>query len=176
MTPFEEVYGKNISSIISYMPGVSKVHEVEKHLTVREAILHTLKDNLVLAQNHMKKQVDQGRSKCRFVEGDQVFLRLQPYKKNSLKDKHYQKLDPKFYGPYAILKCVGPVTFQLTLPNDSKLHRVFHVSYLKKVIGTKCKTQTCLPELDEEGSIWLHPKNYWTNVNVVSVSAPSEKC
>ena len=26
------------------------------------------------------------------------------------------------------------------------------------MIGTKCQTQTSLPELDEEGSIWLHPQ------------------
>jgi hypothetical protein len=32
------------------------------------------------------------------------------------------------------------------------------VSFLKKFIGTKCQTQTNLPELDEEGSIWLHPE------------------
>jgi hypothetical protein len=55
----------------------------------------------------MKQQVDQGHSEHQFAEGDQVFLRLQPYKKNSLKDDHFQKLVPKFYGPYTILKHVG---------------------------------------------------------------------
>jgi hypothetical protein len=58
---------------------------VEENLVVREAILHTLKDNLVMAQNHMKKQADHGRFECQFVEEDQVFLRLQPYKNTSLK-------------------------------------------------------------------------------------------
>jgi hypothetical protein len=38
-----------------------------------------------MAQNHMKQQADQGHSEHQFEEGDQVFLRLQPYKKNSLK-------------------------------------------------------------------------------------------
>jgi hypothetical protein len=51
-------------------------------------------------KNCMKQQEDQGRSECQFVEGDQVFLQLQPYKKTSLKDDHCQKLVPKFYGPY----------------------------------------------------------------------------
>ena len=64
---------------------------------------------------------------------------------------------PKFYGPYTVLKHVGQVAYQLALPNHFKLHLVFHVSCLKKVIGTKCQTQTNLPELDEEGSIWLQP-------------------
>ena len=76
MTPFEEVYGQNTPSVLSYFPGVSKVHEVDQTLTVREDILCTLKENLVMAQNRMKQQADQGRSEHQFVEGDQVFLRL----------------------------------------------------------------------------------------------------
>jgi hypothetical protein len=62
------------------MSVVSKVQEVDNNLTVRAAILHTLKENLVLAHNRMKQQVDQGHSERQFVEGDQVFLRQQPYK------------------------------------------------------------------------------------------------
>jgi hypothetical protein len=87
-----------------------------------------------------------------------VFLRLQPYKKTSLKADHCQKLAPKFYGPYIVLKLVGQVAYQLTLPSHSKLHPIFHVSCLKKVIGTKFQTQIDLPDLDEEGSIWLQPQ------------------
>jgi hypothetical protein len=90
-----------------------------------------------MAQNHMKKQEDQGGSERQFAEGDHVFLRFQPYKKNSLKDDHCQKLAPKFYGPYAVLKCVVQVAYQLALSNHSKIHPIFHVSCLKKVIGTK---------------------------------------
>jgi hypothetical protein len=53
---------------------------------------------------------------------------------------------------------VGQVAYQLALPSQSKLHPVFHVSCLKKVIGTRCQIQTNLPELAEEGSIWLQPE------------------
>jgi hypothetical protein len=99
-------------------------------------------------------------------------FRLQPYKKTSLKAYHCQKLAPKFYGPYTILKCGGPMAYKLYLPGHSKLQLAFHVSYLNKVIGSKCQIQTGLPELDEEGSIWLHS---WTNVSIASVSAQSMK-
>jgi hypothetical protein len=64
-----------------------------------------------MAHNRMKQKVNQGRSECEFVEGDQVFLRLQPYKQNSLNTNHCQKLVPKFYGPYAVLKCVGQMAY-----------------------------------------------------------------
>ena len=59
---------------------------------------------------------------------------------------------------YTILKHVGQVAYQLALPSQSKLHPVFHVSCLKKVIGTRCQIQTSLPELPEEVSIWLQPE------------------
>jgi hypothetical protein len=94
-----------------------------------------------------------GYSKHQFVEGDHVFLRLQPYKNTSLKVEYCQKLSPKCYGPYTILKKVGPVAYRLSLSIHSKLHIIFHVSCLKKVIGTNFKTQTNIPKLDEEGSI-----------------------
>ena len=74
MTPFEAVYGHKPPSVLSYLPDVSKVQAVDQTHTNREAILRTLKDNLVMAQNHMKKQADQGRSEHQFAKGDQVFL------------------------------------------------------------------------------------------------------
>jgi hypothetical protein len=127
-------------------------------ITVREVILHTLKDNLVMDQNHMKKQADQDLSEHQFVEGDQVFLHLQPYNQNSLKDEHCQKLAPKFFGPYKVLKHMRQVAYHLSFPSSSKLHPIFHVFCLKKVIGTKYRNQTSLPDLDEEGYIWLQPQ------------------
>jgi hypothetical protein len=52
------------------MPGVLKVQVVDQTFIAREAILHTLKENLDMDQNHTKQQADQGYSKHQFVEGD----------------------------------------------------------------------------------------------------------
>jgi hypothetical protein len=150
MIPFEAVYGENPPSVLEYLPGASKIQAIVLTLTTREAILCTLKENLVMAHNHLKQQAYQGHSECQFIEGDQVFLRLQPYKQNSLKAEHCQKLAPKFYGPYTILKPMGQVAYQLDFPNHSNLRPVFHVSCLKKVIGLKCQIQTNLLELLEK--------------------------
>lgn len=84
-----------------------------------------------------------------------MILLLQPYKKTSLKDKDHQKLVPKFYGLYQILQGIRQVAYRLPLPSHSKIHPVFHVSCLTKVVGSNCRIQSNLLELDGEGSIWL---------------------
>jgi hypothetical protein len=74
MNPFEAICGENPPSILSYFLGVSKVQAVDQTLTVQEAILRTLKENLVMAHNRMKQKEDQGRSECQFAEGDKCFF------------------------------------------------------------------------------------------------------
>jgi hypothetical protein len=58
MTPFEAVYGQKPPFVLSYLPGVSKVQDIDKTLIVQVVILCTLKENMVMAQNHMKRQDD----------------------------------------------------------------------------------------------------------------------
>lgn len=135
-TPFEDVYGQKPPYVLSYIYGVSKVQEVENKLIARDEILRTLKENLAVAQNRMKQQADKHHCERHFEEGDQVFLRLQPYKQTSLKDNHCQNIYPKFYGPYKVLlKCFGPVAYKLEFPSHSKIHPIFHVSCINKVVG-----------------------------------------
>ena len=72
--------------------------------------------------------------------------------KNTKKDN---KLSPKYYGPYKVLQKVGSMTYKLELPTSSRVHPVFHVSCLKKVISDKLPVQMILPKLYEEGKIIL---------------------
>jgi hypothetical protein len=80
LTPYEAIYGPKPLSMASYLLGTSKLHAIYRTLHTKEAIICVLDDNLVMAQNQMKQQVDQHISECTFVEVDQVFLHLQPYK------------------------------------------------------------------------------------------------
>ena len=104
----------------------------------------------------MKQQEDQHHSEWRFNVGDWMFLRIQPYKQMSLNNtKKYNKLSPKYYGPYKVLQNICSMAYKLELPTYSRVHPVFHVSCLKKVINDKLPFQTILPKLDEEGKIIL---------------------
>lgn len=53
--------------------------------------------------------------------GDWVYLKLQPYKLNSLAKKRNEKLGPRFYGPYQIMKQIGLVAFELDLPPEQNM-------------------------------------------------------
>ena len=117
----------------------------------------------------MKQQVDKHHSERSFKEGDWVFFRLQPYKWMSLKKLNKDnKLAPKYYSPYKVLHKIGSMAYKLELLASSRVHPVFHVSCLKKVIGDKIPVQTILLELDEEGedilelekSLKQGPNNY----------------
>ena len=74
------------------------------------------------------------------------------------KSKKDNKLSLKYYGPYKVLQKIGTMAYKLKLPSSSRVHPVFHVSCLKKVIGNKIPVQTILLELDEEGKIILEPE------------------
>ena len=57
-----------------------------------------------------------------------------------------------------MLQNIGTITYKLELRASSRVHPVFHVSCLKKVVGENIPVQTILPELDEEGKIILEPE------------------
>lgn len=46
------------------------------------------------------------------------------------------KLSPCYYGPCKIVKKNRHVTYKLNLPNGSKIYPVFHVSNLKRKLGS----------------------------------------
>jgi len=50
------------------------------------------------------------------------------------------------------------MAYKLELLASSRVHPIFHVSHLKKVIGDKLLVQTVFPELDEKEKIIFEPE------------------
>lgn len=123
-------------------------------------MVQLLKDNLSKAQERMKMYVDSRRTEREFQIGDMVYLKLQPYRQTSIALRKNLKLNSKYYGPYLIIAKVGQVAYKLQLPPTSKVHPVFHVSLLKKKVGSKTVVQTVLP-ISNEVSSWSNQWPYY---------------
>ena len=66
MMPLEVVYGRKPPTYISYMPGETLVAIVDQILQERESMICLLKENLLQAQNKMKKFAGKHRSETTF--------------------------------------------------------------------------------------------------------------
>jgi hypothetical protein len=75
----------------------------------------------------------------------------------SLDVKGRSKLGPKFYSPFLILVKIGDVTYRLKLPDDAKLHDVFHVGLLKPFNGEPPTETPSLPPV-RHGHACIEPE------------------
>ncbi|GKG34086.1 hypothetical protein Tco_0434245, partial [Tanacetum coccineum] len=67
-----------------------------------------------------------------FQVGDKVMLKVSPWKGIVHFGKR-GKLNPRYVGPFKVLKKVGAVAYKLEIPQElSRVHNTFHVSNLKK--------------------------------------------
>jgi hypothetical protein len=148
-TPFEIVYGRPPPVLRRWVQGETRVEAVQRDLIDRDEVLRQLRNQLLRAQEKMKLQADKKRSDKSFVCGEWVFVKLRAYRQQSVVSRVNAKLAARFYGPYPIVEKVGPVAYKLKLPEGSRVHPVFHVSLLKKVVGNY-QVEAVLPELLDE--------------------------
>lgn len=81
--------------------------------------------------DRQKSYADLKRREIEFDVGDQVFLKVLPWKK-VLRFGRKGKLSPRFIGPYEIFEKIGPMAYRLALPPElEKIPNVFHASMLK---------------------------------------------
>lgn len=120
--------------------------------------LDRLKAHLDIAQNRMRKFTDRWHTKVEFQEGDWVFLKYRPYRQQSVAKRRNEKLSPKYFRPYPIIKKIGKEAYKLQLLDEATIHPVFHVSQLKKALGDNHRVQPNTPMLTEEFEWKAQPK------------------
>ncbi|GJZ86414.1 retrotransposable element Tf2 [Tanacetum coccineum] len=134
-TSYEVLYGQTPPIHIPYVIGESKVDSVDRTLTAREEVVRALKFHLKRTQDKMKAQADK-----------QVSMRM----------GKFNKLSPKYYGPFQNQAKIGEVAYKLALPTQAQIHDVFHVSLLKQCLGQKLNVGI-LPQCDNNGLIQAQP-------------------
>jgi hypothetical protein len=128
MATYETLYGRKCWSPVCWLETGEKLLLGPDLVQDTTDSIRRIKERLKRAQDRHKRYVDQRRKPLEFEEGEHVFLKVTP-RTTVGKAKKMKKLQPRFIGPYQILKEIGPVTYQLALPPHlSNLHDVFHVS------------------------------------------------
>ena len=113
MTPFEAVYGMDLPCLLDYISSTAKTEAVDQILSDRKTLLQLLKSNLLKAQTYMKKTTDGRMRDEQFQVGDVVWVKLQPYRQLFVANKVSNKLSPRYFGPFPILKCIDQVAYPL---------------------------------------------------------------
>ncbi|GJQ97665.1 putative reverse transcriptase domain-containing protein [Tanacetum coccineum] len=133
--PFEALYGRKCRSPVlwpeireSSLIGPELVHE-----TTDKVVL--IKEKLKAARDRQKSYADNRRKPLEFKVGDQVLLKVSPWK-GVMRFRKKGKLAPRYVGPFEILERIGPVAYRLRLPKElSEVHDTFHVPNLKKCLA-----------------------------------------
>lgn len=158
MTPFKATFGRDPPPIAGYEAGTTPIQELDEQLLERDTLLSDLKQHLAAANNKMKQVADAKRRDISFEIGDWVFLKLQPYRQHTIFRRTSQKLTTRYFGPFQIEARIGPVAYRLKLPEGTRVHSVFHVSLLKKRVGSETPTAGTLPPLRANGLLRLTPE------------------
>lgn len=153
MSPYQALHGVKPPLVAEHMLPSSLVEGARNREQAKATIFEAIKSNLEKAQARMKYFADRRRSERTLEVGDMAYLKMQPYRHNSLGLHGSLKLHSKYYGPFRVTEKVGAVAYRLLLQEGSLIHPVFHVSQLKKHLGPKAVPETALPLIDAEGNV-----------------------
>ncbi|GJX07585.1 reverse transcriptase domain-containing protein [Tanacetum coccineum] len=94
-----------------------------------------IRERLKAIRDRQKSYADNRRKPLEFSVGDKVLLKVSP-RKGMVRCGKRSKLSPRHVRPFEIVERVGPVAYQLRLPQAPVgVHETFHVSNLKKCLA-----------------------------------------
>ncbi|GKD52434.1 putative reverse transcriptase domain-containing protein, partial [Tanacetum coccineum] len=133
--PFEALYERKCRSPIIWAEvGESQLIGPEIMQETTDKIFQ-FKERLKTARDRQKSYADNERKPLEFSIGDQVLLKVSPWK-GVVRFGKRSKLAPRYVGPFEIVERISPVAYRLRLPQElSGIHDMFHVSNLKKCLA-----------------------------------------
>lgn len=155
LTPFEVDLGRIPQSELSRELDTCTIQcqAAASDVDRRRAFRQFARDNLSNAASAQKFYANKSRIDKTFKENDLVMLKVQGTGVATRSDLP-QKCQPKFMGPFKVLKVMGPVTYKIELPPSmSKAHNVFHVSKLKKFVRGPADQGSLSVVIDPEGNV-----------------------
>ncbi|GJS91056.1 putative reverse transcriptase domain-containing protein [Tanacetum coccineum] len=119
---------------VKHLPLVEFSYNNSYQASIKAAPFEALyvKQRMQAARDRQKSYADLKRKPMEFEVGDKVMLKVSPWK-GVVRFGKRGKLNPRFVGPFKVIKRVGDVAYKLELPEElSRVHNTFHVSNLKK--------------------------------------------
>ncbi|XP_010463160.1 PREDICTED: uncharacterized protein LOC104743813 [Camelina sativa] len=158
-TPFRVLYSRDPPAILRFEDHSTKVSEFETMLKERDLMLTQIKAHLTHAQQLMKNNADKHRRDVEHEVGSWVFLKLKSYRQQSVAKRACQNLAAKYFGPYEVMECIGKAAYRLKLRDGSKIHPIFHVSQLKKVLGDQKQVIPLHDMFNEASELIIEPES-----------------
>ncbi|GJT82975.1 putative reverse transcriptase domain-containing protein [Tanacetum coccineum] len=126
---------------VKHLPLVEFSYNNSYHASIKAAPFEALygrkcrspiKQRIQTARDRQKSYADLKRKPMEFQVRDKVMLKVLPWKRVMHFGKR-GKLNPRYVGPFKVLKKIGVVPYKLELPQElSRVNNIFHVSNLKK--------------------------------------------
>ncbi|GKE69801.1 putative reverse transcriptase domain-containing protein [Tanacetum coccineum] len=131
--------GTRLDMSTAYHP---QTKEVEDARLTSLVIIHETTEKIVQIKSRIQATLDQQKSYANikrkpleFKVGDQVMLKVSPWKAVVRFGKR-GKLNLRYVGPFKVIDRVRNVSYKLELPQQlSRVHNTFHVSNLKKCLS-----------------------------------------
>ncbi|GJX86266.1 putative reverse transcriptase domain-containing protein [Tanacetum coccineum] len=114
-----------------HLPLVEFFYNNSYHASIKAAPFEAL----YATRDRQRSYANVKQKTLEFQVRDHVMLKGSP-RKGVTRFRKRGKLNPKYIGPFKILKRVSPLAYKLELPEElSNVHSTFHVSNLKKCLS-----------------------------------------